>query len=39
MRGPELVERLKSGHANIAVLYMSGFGEDGLRPDEGTTQK
>jgi CheY-like chemotaxis protein len=34
MRGPELVERLKSRQANIAVLYMSGFGEDGLRPDE-----
>jgi two-component system cell cycle sensor histidine kinase/response regulator CckA len=37
MRGPELVERLKSRHANIAVLYMSGFGEDGLRPEEVST--
>jgi PAS domain S-box-containing protein len=36
MRGPELVERLKSLHANIKVLYMSGFGEDGLRPDEAS---
>jgi CheY-like chemotaxis protein len=34
MRGPEMVERLKSRRPNIAVLYMSGFGEDGLRPDE-----
>jgi two-component system, cell cycle sensor histidine kinase and response regulator CckA len=36
MRGPELVERLKSRCPNIAVLYMSGFGEDGLRPDEAS---
>ena len=36
MRGPELVERLKSRRPNIAVLYMSGFGEDGLRPDEAS---
>jgi hypothetical protein len=35
-RGPELVEPLKSRHANVAVLYMSGFGEDGLRPDEAS---
>jgi two-component system cell cycle sensor histidine kinase/response regulator CckA len=34
IRGPELVERLKVRLPNIAVLYMSGFGEDGLRPDE-----
>jgi two-component system cell cycle sensor histidine kinase/response regulator CckA len=36
MRGPELVEHLKSRRPNIAVLYMSGFGEDGLRPDEAS---
>jgi PAS domain S-box-containing protein len=36
MRGRELVERLKSRHANIAVLYMSGFGEGGLRPEEAS---
>jgi two-component system cell cycle sensor histidine kinase/response regulator CckA len=36
MRGPELVEHLRSRHPNIAVLYMSGFGEAGLRPDEAT---
>jgi hypothetical protein len=35
IRAPELVERLKSRHANI-VLYMSGFGEDDLRPDEAS---
>jgi FixJ family two-component response regulator len=34
MRGPELVEHLKSRRPNIAVLCMSGFGEDGLRPHE-----
>ena len=36
IRGPELVERLKTRLPNIAVLYMSGFGEDGLRPDEAS---
>jgi PAS domain S-box-containing protein len=36
IRGPELVERLKIRLPNIAVLYMSGFGEDGLRPDEAS---
>jgi hypothetical protein len=35
-RGPELVEPLKSRHANVAVPYMSGIGEDGLRPDEAS---
>jgi two-component system cell cycle sensor histidine kinase/response regulator CckA len=34
IRGPELVERLKIRLPNVAVLYMSGFGEDSLRPDE-----
>jgi two-component system, cell cycle sensor histidine kinase and response regulator CckA len=34
MRGPEMVERIRTRRPNIAVLYMSGFGEDGLRPDE-----
>jgi PAS domain S-box-containing protein len=36
IRGPELVERLKIRLPDIAVLYMSGFGEDGLRPDEAS---
>jgi PAS domain-containing protein len=31
-----MLERLKSRCPNIAVLYMSGFGEDGLRPDEAS---
>ena len=31
-----LVERLRSCHADIAVLYRSGFGEDGFQPDEAS---
>jgi len=34
IRGPELITRLKVQRPNIEVLYMSGFGEDGLRPEE-----
>jgi hypothetical protein len=29
----ELVNRLKLQRPNVEVLYMSGFGEDGLRPE------
>ena len=36
MRGPELVEHLKSRRPDIAVLYISGCGDDGLRPDEAS---
>jgi len=36
MRGPELADRMKGRRPNIAVLYMSGFGVDGLRPDEAS---
>jgi two-component system, cell cycle sensor histidine kinase and response regulator CckA len=36
MRGPELVARLKNRHPHIEVVYMSGFGEDSLRPDEAS---
>jgi two-component system cell cycle sensor histidine kinase/response regulator CckA len=34
IRGPELINRLKVQRPGIEVLYMSGFGEDGLRPEE-----
>ncbi len=36
IRGPELVVRLRSQRPDIAVIYMSGFGEDGVRPEEAT---
>jgi CheY-like chemotaxis protein len=34
IRGPELITRLKVQRPDVEVLYMSGFGADGLRPEE-----
>jgi two-component system cell cycle sensor histidine kinase/response regulator CckA len=34
IRGPELISHVKQLRPNVEVLYMSGFGEDGLRPQE-----
>jgi two-component system, cell cycle sensor histidine kinase and response regulator CckA len=34
VRGPELVQRLKSLQPQMKALYMSGFGTDSLRPEE-----
>jgi two-component system cell cycle sensor histidine kinase/response regulator CckA len=36
IRGPELVERLRVRRPDMAVLFMSGFGEEGLRPEEAS---
>jgi two-component system cell cycle sensor histidine kinase/response regulator CckA len=34
LRGPDVAQRLADRRPEIKVLYMSGFGEDSLRPDE-----
>jgi two-component system cell cycle sensor histidine kinase/response regulator CckA len=36
LRGPDVAQRLTNRRPEIKVLYMSGFGEDGLRPDEAS---
>jgi two-component system cell cycle sensor histidine kinase/response regulator CckA len=36
LRGPDVAQRLRDRLPKLKVLFMSGFGEDGLRTDEAS---